>query len=97
MRPFKFFFMMSLGFFLFVFLAKFLILALIVAAVLTAISFVISKIRWGERYFSEHHDESRWLDYEPYSTRDFPYYKEPLIRNEYPGKWTENFKSITVY
>ena len=59
MRPFKFFFALSLGLFIFFFLAKFIVMALIVALGLTMLFAIIKRIRnfIMEEKWKNHYDE----------------------------------------
>ncbi len=62
MRPFKFFFMFSLGIIFFMFVAKFVVLALIVAAFMSLMFFVGRKMRYFFRSLN-------WDDHPHYHDR----------------------------
>lgn len=59
MKPFKFFFALSLGIILFFFVARFVIVALVLAAVLSGVFFLIQRARY---FFSG----LGWNQYHPY-------------------------------
>ena len=61
MRPFRFFFVLSLGIFFFFFIARFVILALIVAAIMSVVFHLARKVK---RFFQR-------LDWQDYDTYDY--------------------------
>lgn len=85
MRPFRFFFALSLGLILFFFLARVFILALILAAVLSVMFLVVKKIRelFQTRYWEDYEYEDYEEDY-GYDTELPRYsYRDELILDDY--------------
>lgn len=78
MRPFKFFFALSLGLILFGFLARFVIVALVMAAAFSLLFFLGRKIK---NFFREQEDRFR-------RRRELPVWKDDLLLY-YPEKVRE--------
>lgn len=74
MRPFKFFFALSLGLFVFFFVARFVIPALVLAAILSGILFLVQRARY---FFSG----LGWNQYHPYHRSEYRSY--PGLMNEH--------------
>lgn len=100
MRPFRFFFMLSLGFMLFFFVARFLLVALLAAAIMSGLFFVARRIKsffqrmeWEEGYHNYHPSRRR----HPRSLAQ-PVWKDDLLV-EYPSRnyeYLPNYQSIEV-
>ena len=93
MRPFRFFFMCSLGIILFFFFARFLVSALLLAAVFSTIFFVARRIK-GFFYRMDWDEGYRSRDY--YRGRpQLPVWKDDLLL-EYPTKEKEYLPDYRV-
>ena len=100
MRHFRKFFLLSLGFFLFLFFAKFLVLAFIAATLLTFISSIVKGVKQST-YYGDYRT--------PYSRQGLPYagapdfdtssgLVEPLLGKEYAeNSWRGDHRSINVF
>lgn len=99
MKPFKRFFMLSLGFFLFLFFAKFLVLAFLAAGLLTFISFAVRKISAissNQYYYLPEEDGRRQQRFEGFGG-NWSNQPEPLFNHQRKEeRWEEDFRSITV-
>jgi len=84
MRPFKFFFAISLGVFFFFFIARFVIMAAIVAAILSFFFFVGRKIKNFFRYMT-------WED-SYYPNEDYRFEKNHQ-RSPFVDAWKDEFFS----
>ncbi|NND33167.1 MAG: hypothetical protein HKN76_11300 [Saprospiraceae bacterium] len=95
MRTFRSFFMISLGLFLFLFLARFIVLAFVAAIFLTFIAFVVRAIRhhsWGT-------EESDW-DEHRYRLSPYRQKEEPLFferEKESTFDWNPEYRTIQVH
>ena len=100
MRPFKFFFALSLGLLLLFFMARFVVMALIIAAVLSTVFFVFRRLRyffsgmtWEEPRYHRYHN--RYIHPRALAQR---YYEDNLIWDR-PQKEAERlveYRSIEV-
>ena len=99
MRPFRFFFALSLGLFFLFFVAKFVIMALVVAAVLSTAFFVFRRVRYfllgmtweDHRYRYHNHFHT------PRGLPEWHYEEEPLFsRKEKQTEWLTDYRSIEV-
>lgn len=100
MRPFRFFFVFSLGIMLFFFVARFLIVALIAAAVMSTVFFFARRVKrffqrmdWDDGYHSHHPYRMRYQRSIPQ-----PVWKDDLLV-DYPSRRYEqlpNYQSIEV-
>ena len=99
MRPFRFFFALSLGMLLLFFLARFVVGALIIAAVLSTIFFVLRRMR---NFFAGMDWEASHSPY--YNRYNHPraleqsYYEDGLVwdRPEKPAERLVSYRSIKV-
>ncbi|MBX2873552.1 MAG: hypothetical protein KTR30_15670 [Saprospiraceae bacterium] len=100
MRPFRFFFVLALGFMLFFFVARFLIVALIAAAVMSTVFFIARRIKgffqrmdWDEGYHAHHPYQRRYQ-----RSLQQAVWKDDLLV-EYPNsnhEYLPNYQSIEV-
>lgn len=98
MRPFKFFFAISVGLILFFFVARVLILAFFIAAVMSVLFFVFRKIRNFFRHLAwEDYDEEYYEPSRPRYRRRQLDYVEPLFESwEIPYEKVNSGRSIYV-
>ena len=99
MRPFKFFFAVSLGIIVFLFLAKFLIMAMIIAGALSLLFYAFRKLRQFLFRLDWDHEEYE-NEYEFPAGQKFPRWKrngEELFDYRYNRKqYFENFRTIEI-
>ena len=99
MRPFRFFFALSVGLILFFFLARVLVFALVFAAIMSVAFFVVRKIRnffmgmtWEDRRYAYEHRYHR-----PKGLPEWHYDEEPLFgRREKQTDWLTDYRTIEV-
>lgn len=94
MKPFRFFFALSLGIVLFLFFARFIIVAFVIAALLSGVYFIARKIKG---WFDDHD----WMEEDHFPPRRFQ--KEPVWKDDllvdYPSQqsdYIENYRKIKV-
>jgi hypothetical protein len=99
MRPFRFFFALSLGLFFLFFIARFVVMALIVAAVMSTIFFVFRQLRhffmgmqWEDRRYAYYNR------YERPNQLTKQYFEDDLFwsRQERPAERLVDYRSIEV-
>lgn len=100
MRPFKFFFSISLGVIIFFFLARFIVTALFIAAILSILFYVGRRLKYFFHNLSWQ-DE----DIDPYKTPNWRYSKFalPAENREWyfdqvhePGEFNEHYRTIEI-
>lgn len=100
MRPFRFFFVLSLGFMLFFFVARFLIVALIAAAVMSTLFFIARRVKYFFQRMDWEGDYHRHHPYRMSHQRSLtqPVWKDDLLV-EYPNRdydYLPNYQAIEV-
>ena len=97
MRPFKFFFAISVGMILFFFLARVLIMAFIIAAIMSVLFFVFRKIRNFFRHLAweEYDDDYYETRRDRHGRREWSYV-EPLFEN-WEAPYESRFQERTIY
>ena len=96
MKPFKFFFLVSLGIFVFMFLARFVIMSLVIAAILSLIYFAfktvfgfVHKLTWYKDDFTREYRHHHKMNL------NNPEEGEPLFY-EKEKEWAFDFRNIPV-
>ena len=100
MRPFRFFFMLALGFMLLFFVARFVVVALVVAAVMSTLFFIARRIKG---FFSRMDWDEGYHGHYPYQRRyqraiQQPVWKDDLLV-DYPNRnyqYLPNYQAIEV-